>query len=76
MKLWATGERGSGILGVHNIGLHLVLDFISRVSAGHDALVKSALSPVAVITTNTKDDGAFLLHGVIATVRARAIVKG
>jgi hypothetical protein len=72
----------------HNIGLHLVLDLISRVARSHTALVDwfcwvgyqhsskignlpnrvltSALSAVAVIASNSKDNGTLLAHRVVA----------
>lgn len=58
-----------------NVGLHLVLGIVAGVAAGHDTLVKGALSAVTVITASAEDDGTLLAHGVVAAVGALTIVE-
>ena len=46
------------------------------VSAGYDTLVESSLGAIGVVTTDAEDDGAFLLHRVVAIcIGTSAIVK-
>lgn len=73
----AAGQRSSGVLGSHNVGLNRVLGGIGRVSSGHNTLVESALGPDTVVTTNTKNDGTLLRHRVVAgSTGACAVVVG
>lgn len=60
------GQRGGGVLGGDDVGLHRGLGGVGRVAGGHDALVEGALGAVAVVAADAEDDGALLAHRVVA----------
>src|SRR3954453_7073708 len=70
-------DRGSVVAGRRDVGLDGVLGGVGRVAGGHDALVEGAGRAVAVVAADAEDDGAFLVHRVVAgDVGPRAVVEG
>src|SRR5690242_7031203 len=57
---------GVPVAGRGDVGLDRVLGRVGRVAGGHHALVERAGRAVAVVAADAEDDGAFLLHRVVA----------
>ena len=60
-----------GVLGGHDVGLHRLVGGVGRVAGRHHAFVEGALRAVAVVAAVAQDDGALLVHRVVAGVDAR-----
>src|SRR5882724_2601226 len=67
----------AAVFGCDDVGLDVVLGGVGGVAGGHDAFVEGARGALAVVSADAQDDGALLVHRVVARhVRARPAVEG
>lgn len=69
------GQRGDGVLGPDNVGLHLGLGLVRRVARGHGPLVEGALGAVAVVAPDAEEDSALLVHLLVALGPVAAVER-
>src|SRR6202023_3024902 len=66
---------GGGVAGRDDVGLHGGLGAGRRVAGGHDAFVEGAGGALAVVAADAEDDGALLVHRVIARWAHAAVAR-